>query len=62
MSEISDHKEFMNKNITLIDHVDNRYNFDEFIEKSKVIAMSMIYETLSSKGETILFSLFQKRS
>jgi len=66
LSEISDHMEFMNKNITLIDHVDNRYNFDEFIEKSsiKVItpdSMSMIYESLSSKGETILFSLFPKK-
>ena len=66
LSEISDHMEFMNKNITLIDHVDNRYNFDEFIEKSSIKAitpdsMSMIYESLSTHGETILFSLFPKK-
>jgi len=66
LSEISKQLEFISKKITYVDHNDDSYRFDEYIEKSsiKIItpdSMSMIYESLSTNGETILFSLFPKK-
>jgi len=66
LEEIQDGLKFISKKITFVDHHDNLYIFDEFIEKSSVKAitpdsMSMIYESLSTHGETILFSLFPKK-
>ena len=66
LNEIRNKLEFINKKIIYVDHKDNLYSFDEFIEISaiKVItpdSMNMIYESLSTYGETILFSLFPKK-
>jgi mitochondrial fission protein ELM1 len=66
LSEIHEQLEFISKKITYVDHRDDSYKFDEYIEKSsiKIItpdSMSMIYESLSTNGETILFSLFPKK-
>jgi len=66
LEEIQDELKFTSKKITFVDHRDDSYIFDEFIEKSSIKAitpdsMSMIYESLSTHGETILFSLFPKK-
>ena len=65
LNQIKDQLEFISKKVIYVEHNDTSYNFDEFIEMSsiKVItpdSMSMIYESISTSGETILFSLFPK--
>ena len=66
LEEIQKELEFISKKITYVDHHNDSYRFDEYIEKSsiKIItpdSMSMIYESLSAHGETVLFSLFPKK-
>ena len=65
LNQIKEQLEFISKKVIFVEHNDTSYNFDEFIEMSsiKVItpdSMSMIYESISTSGETILFSLFPK--